>query len=365
MLKYFLLSALLCLSCCLCAQQLRPETDFSQVDSLAMTVKYDDDIVRLTRQLTSPFPEQLFKARAIFRWITDNIAYDSRYYNRYNYKGKEPKTYRCGDDDQDCLIRKHVWESEYLRNVLNNKKAVCGGYAMLFKEMCRIAGIQSEIVPGYVRTEYYQIGTTGELDHAWNAVLLDGTFYLLDATWAAGGCAKDDNGRLLQFHKQFNNYYWLTPPDEFSKEHYPEDPRWVLLHNYTKDDFSSTPYYAPGEVGNIKLLLPRSGIINTRKGDTLRFKLTYAGYLHKLQINTNIFQNPDIWMWEYADKHTKIKVPDTLAINKQQYVNYMQQGNSYEFAYVVKDNSLEYLDLIFDQRRVMRFKVNIFRKSLF
>ncbi len=30
--------------------------------------------------------------------------------------------------------------------------------------MCDIAGIESEYVSGYIRTEYYQIGSPGELD---------------------------------------------------------------------------------------------------------------------------------------------------------------------------------------------------------
>jgi transglutaminase/protease-like cytokinesis protein 3 len=108
--------------------------------------------------------------RAIFRWITENIAYDFKYYNKYNYKGKEPKSFNCSGDSMQCEIRKRVWETEYVNKVLDQKKAVCQGYSMLFKKMCDIAGIPSEVVPGYVRTEYYEVGTIGNLSHAWNAV---------------------------------------------------------------------------------------------------------------------------------------------------------------------------------------------------
>jgi hypothetical protein len=228
---------------------------------------------------------------------------------------------------------------------------------MLFKKMCNLAGIDAEVVSGYVRMEYYEIGTPGNLDHAWNVVRLDGAYHLLDPTWAAGGCGETEDGKLLPFHKQFNDYYWLTPPEEFAKNHYPEDTKWVLLANYKQDNFSANPYYAPAEVSNIKLIFPKSGIIHARKGDTIRFKIKYTGHFNDLQINTNIFQNPDIWTEEYISKRKFIRVPDTLAIKKQQYVKYGKDGDTYEFAYIVRDHTLEWLDVLFDKNRVLRFKV--------
>jgi hypothetical protein len=41
-----------------------------------------------------PFSAAVIKSEAIFRWITDNIAYDYKFYNTYEYKGKEPKSFR-------------------------------------------------------------------------------------------------------------------------------------------------------------------------------------------------------------------------------------------------------------------------------
>jgi len=322
-----------------------------------MTVKYDGDIARLTKQLTDPFADKLLKVRAIFRWITDNIEYDYKFYNKTSYKGKEPKPFECFGDSMTCETKKQVWENSYINKALDNKKAVCQGYSMLFARMCKIAGVEAEVVPGYIRTQYYEVGNMGDLDHAWNSVLINGSWYLVDVTWAAGGCTADEDGKLLAFVKRLNEYYWLTPPADFAKNHYPEEPKWVLIANYKQDDFAANPYYASDEVGNIKLISPKSGIIIAKKGDTIRFKLKYSGHFDELQINTNIFQNPDVWMLEYISKHKAMRVPDTLAIKKQQYVKYRQNGDTYEFAYIVKDNTLEYLEILFDKRRVMRFKV--------
>ncbi|HET9056093.1 MAG TPA: transglutaminase domain-containing protein [Chitinophagaceae bacterium] len=334
----------------------KAEVNFSLVDSFATTVKYKRDLTVLTQELTSPYPEQLFKARAIFKWIAENIRYDYKYYNRYYYKSKEPKTYKC-KDDKDCEAKRIVWEIRYIDRILRRKKAVCQGYSMLFKKMCDIAGLRSEMVPGYVRTEHYQVGTAGTLDHVWNTVWIDSTYYLLDATWAAGGCGKNDDGKLLRFTKNFNGYYWLTPAADFARNHFPQNNKWVLLPNYTKDSFAANPYYLSSEIRNIKLLTPSSGVIAAKKGDTIRFKIDYTGFFKELQINTNLFRNPDIWVWDEISKRKKVPGLDTLAIKKQKYINYKRDGSIYEFEYVVSDNSLYFMDILFDRQRMMRFKI--------
>ncbi len=334
--------------------------DFSKADTVAMHIKYDGDISHLTKELTDPFPEKILKVRAIFRWITDNIAYDNKFYNKYYYKGKEPKTFSCSGDSLGCAIKKEVWETRYINNVLDDKKGVCQGYSMLFKKMCNLAGIEAEVIPGYVRTEDYEIGNMGNLDHAWNAFKIDFYYYLVDATWAAGGCAKDDDEKLLPFNKHFNDYYWLTPPDDFARNHFPEEPKWVLISHYTKENFKLNPYYAGDEIGKIKLITPASGMITVKKGDTIHFNLTYAGNFRDLQINTNVFRNPDIWYFEEI-KHKKERKLDTAAVKKQRYVKYNRNGNNYKFDYIVNDNSLYYLEVLFDTKRAMRFKVSVRR----
>lgn len=155
--------------------------NFNVIDSFVKTIQYKNDLSALTKALTMPYAVQVHKARAIFRWITENIVYDYKYYNKYYYNGKEPEGFKC-KGKKTCETEKMEWETKYINNVLRNKKAVCQGYAMLFKKMCDIAGLQSEIITGYVRTAYYQVGTAGTLDHAWNAVMIDSTYYLLDAT---------------------------------------------------------------------------------------------------------------------------------------------------------------------------------------
>lgn len=328
----------------------------SSIDSFTRTVQYKRDLTTLTNELTAPFTAQRDKARAIFRWITDNIAYDYKYYNKNHYQGKEPKGIRC-KDDADCAAKKMEWEIKYINRILQKKRAVCHGYAMLFQKMCTLAGLRSEFVPGYTRTEYYQVGTAGSLDHAWNVVWIDSVYYTLDATWAAGGCPKDDNGKLGRFKKHYNDYYWLTPAADFARNHYPQTAKWTLLTNYTKDSFATNHYYESRVLPRLTLLAPHSGIVNAKKGDTVHFKIDYRGSVQYLQINSNIFRNPDIWTYEETRRRKKVRKLDTFALKKQQYVIYKKSGTVYEFSYPVTDESLYYIDILFDRQRVMRFKV--------
>ena len=332
--------------------------DYSRVDSHAVKIKYKNDLRVLTKELTSPFPDDMSKSRAIFRWITENIQYDYKYYNRFYYRGRFPKAYKCRNDEQ-CKTREIAWEIKYVDKVLRKRKAVCLGYAMLFKKMCELAGIQSEIVTGSVRTEYYQVGAAGSGEHAWNVVWLDSSYYLLDPTWASGGCSRDEDGKLTDFFKDFDEYYWLTPPSDFARSHFPQEAKWALLPGYAGDNFAANPYYLSSQLSNLKLIAPHSGLITAKLGDTIRFKLEYPGKIQHLQINSNDFRNPYIWTWENVSSRKKLRVQDSTALKKQQYIRYQRSGNVYEFTYVVTSKSLYYLDLIFDTKRVMRFRIKV------
>jgi len=332
--------------------------DYSSVDSVAKTVRYRGNLDSLTLQLTAPYTQPLFKARAIFIWITDNIAYDYKHYNHLNFKGEVEQSFSCSDDE-DCAARRVAWETKYLDRVLRRKKAVCEGYALLFKKMCTLAGLTAEVIPGYSRSKDYQVGTPGTLDHAWDALWLDSSYYLLDPTWAAGGCMTDEEGKLLFFQKRFNNYYWLTPPAEFSRNHYPRDSIWTLIPHYTKEKFAKNPYYLPSELANIHVRTPATGVITTKKGDTIRFSVQYREGFQDLQINSNLFRNPDLWTSEKLSRRKTIRRLDTAAQRRQQYVPYRRDGHTYSFEYVVTDSALYYLDILFDRRQVLRFIVQI------
>jgi transglutaminase/protease-like cytokinesis protein 3 len=62
-------------------------------------------------------------------------------------------------------------------------------------------------------------------NHAWNAVLIDHKWYLVDPTWASGYT----NRAVTKFTRKRNDFYYLTPAEDFILDHYPDDPQWQLL----------------------------------------------------------------------------------------------------------------------------------------
>ena len=326
--------------------------DYSSIDSIARTVKYNGDIYVLTKTLTAAYPEKLAKTRAIFIWITENIAYDYKFINKK--KSIKGPVYKTGAN-YDAILQD--WENEYLRKILKRKKAICDGYATLFKSMCTIAGIRAEVINGYTKSKYYQVGSTGSVNHAWNAVWLDSSYYLLDATWAAGGCGERNDGKLYPFRKEYDGYYWLTSFHDLARNHYPEDKKWVFENNYTKEKFANNPFYDHGILPDIQLLSPASGVIHARKGDTIPIAFRYFKHLDKIQVNTNIVRNLTVYKEVKKSRRRVHKEIDSFALSKQRYIDYQQTGFRYSFDYIVTDPFLNYLDILFDYRRALRFKV--------
>jgi hypothetical protein len=161
----------------------------------------------------------------------------------------------------------------------------------------------------------------------------------------------------MYIRKGLDEYYWFTSFDDLSRNHYPADARWVFDPGYTKEKYAANPYYSPDIISSIKLLSPGSGVISARVGDTIHFTFVYSGGIEHLQINSNVWRNLSIWETKGKHRRRTIQKLDTFAIRKQQYVPFKQNNGTYEFDYVATSASLEYLDVLVDYKRVMRFNV--------
>ncbi|MFQ5605642.1 MAG: transglutaminase domain-containing protein [bacterium] len=188
----------------LCPAQTLASRDFTQIDRHALNTPKSakSSLKRLADYLTNPSMTDLQKARAIFRWITENIEYDAQGLFTGNYGDLRPES------------------------VLQSGRAVCDGYSGIFESLGKAAGLEIVKISGYSKGYGYTIGThfTGPPNHAWNAVKIDGQWRLFDATWGAGYL---NDSR--QFVREFQEHYFLTPPEEFIYDHYPTAPRWQLL----------------------------------------------------------------------------------------------------------------------------------------
>ena len=324
-------------------------TEFDSIDNYVKKVKYNGDISKLVSDLTITCKTDIEKSRAIYFWITENISYDYKTYN----KKKKVKSIKC-KGKADCDLKIASWKNKILDRVLSKKIAICSGYSELFKKMCNLAKVDCEVVEGYTKSEPNQIGKMGVLDHAWNVLNIDNKYYYLDLTWAAGSCSKNKKGKLDKFYKERNEYYWLTPIDKLSRNHFPKDT--LQLHNskYNKELFKRNPYIKNSIIPDIEIFSPNSGIITAKICDTIKIQFEYLKEIKNIQVNTNIKKNPKVWKFENG-----IEVLDEKVILKQQYINFKKDNEIYSFDFVLDNKSIRYIEILFDYRLRIKYLVKI------
>jgi hypothetical protein len=191
--------------------------------ALQAPAEAEQSVAELARYLVQPAKSNKEKARAIYRWITDRIAYDADAL----FAGQSP----------DSAPEK----------VLTARKALCGGYANLFKALCLEAGVKAVLIQGKVKGHEYNEGKPATTTlHGWNAIKLDDDWYLVDATWGAGGL-KDK-----KFVKNFDDFYFLPPPEALVFTHFPRKANCQLLEEPLSEEvFDRQPrvsarYFAVG-----------------------------------------------------------------------------------------------------------------------
>jgi hypothetical protein len=212
----------------LCFSQ-NKKSEYSTVDNkiLALSLYKADNLDSLAVLLTKDFSSEKEKTRAVYFWVANNITYNiPKYAERRNAMN---------------VILKKKDESEAAEKIIQTRKAICEGYSNLVKALCDRAGVRCEIVEGIGQPQKNQYDL-----HAWNAVMIEGEWKLLDATWSAGGIDMKKN----IFHKDFEDNFFLMPPSEFIKTHYPFDPAWQLLfHPLHRKDFESSKTFSSDTTG--------------------------------------------------------------------------------------------------------------------
>jgi hypothetical protein len=281
----------------------------------------------LAQLLTANYSTQRQKVESIFRWITDNISYNVKSLTRTG----SPVIYEEPDDTARVLkpLTERVAET-----VLRRRIAVCDGYARLFKSLCDHAGIGCEIITGYARVSWDRSHTRFRSNHKWNAVLIDNKWYLLDATWASGFITFRN-----EFIREYDSYYFLTPPEQFIRDHYPEDLNWTLMDKPpVVAEFYHSPLRYNGFIRcGITSYYPQTGVIDVTAGDSVRFQIE---------------SNSERKIFLVAEK-PPVDSDDVEPDRK---------GAGYrkaEYVYAVSDTSPEWLYAICDGEVILRYKLNV------
>ena len=134
-----------------------------------------DKLNVMTKSLTANVKTDKEKINVIYSYIIENIKYDNNKINNIS---------------TDYVPQ--------LDEILSSKSGICYDYAALFAGMLRSEGIHTKLVKGYKNDmkEY----------HAWNEVLIDGIWVIIDTTYDAA------------LNKQKNKPSMYKRTDEYNKQ---------------------------------------------------------------------------------------------------------------------------------------------------
>ncbi len=205
---------------------------YGQADSRAYRVptQYNDNLDELVTYLIKPYEKrEELKARVIFAWIVYHIQYDE-----YEYKTK----YEWSRDKKEITCKNGLCTKQTPFDTFEIRSGVCRHFADLFQYMATKAGLKSVIITGMSQGQ----------GHAWNAVMVNNKWYLLDTTWAAGSKnafrgIKNDRayqrakeirerkakGGRIKGSKRINEQWFFPEPKKFYQTHKPNDETWRLF----------------------------------------------------------------------------------------------------------------------------------------
>ncbi len=253
------------------------DIDFKKADSVALSNHGEDltSLPELSFKLTASLTTDVERFRAIYRWVCTNIANDYGLYLKNNRKRQRFK---------DDSLKLEEWNTKFRRKLFKKlqkkKRTICTGYAYLVKSLANFANIECEIVQGYGRVSTTNIKTLDLPNHSWNAVKLNGKWYLCDPTWASG-IPKPKTGK---FHFKYNDGFFLANPKLFAVNHFPIESRWWLLEDNIPsfEQFLNAPVIYGKAYKNLELHNePQQMHHNIKKHG----KVTFA-YVLKNSINT-------------------------------------------------------------------------------
>ena len=200
--------------------------DFQEVDRYARNApKNVQSIDELVSYFSSIQVKPIEKARMIYVWLTDNISYDAKAYNLKNIGDNSPST------------------------VFKSKKAVCAGFANLYTELGEKMGLEIETISGVAKGYEFEENVSDDLEesinHAWNAIRIDGEWRVFDATWGEGYGMSNKKGKL-ESTKKFDETWFNVNPVNALFTHFPEDMNKQYINNPIRfESFLTLPYLLP------------------------------------------------------------------------------------------------------------------------
>ena len=279
---------------------------------------------KLAERIQKDFNSDYDKAKAIYTWIALNIKYDYALFLKppksqgFTYSTEAEKQRKI-QDLNDKLIQK----------TFKSQKGVCEGFTALYQHLSDLAGLKSEIITGDSKIGLSDIGRKKTFsNHAWNIVLIDKKWRLIDVTWAQG-YYDYSKGRMVN---DFTPIYFDTDPEYFFAKHFPDSGTY-LGNKLNKNDFLNGPLiYNKTIEGDYRIKSPESGIIEAKNGDKITFEIK------------NVSKSDQVFYLNKKNQPVKIQNPKEK-----------RGGLEFQITY---DNSIgEYITLFVDTASIASFKI--------
>ena len=297
----------------------------SEVDKIvAKYPKNFDSTEKLADRIEKDFDSDAERARAIYSWIAFNIRYD---YNAYlNPPRVQGFSYSTEAEKQRKIKQLN---DNLIQKAFNSKKAVCEGFTALYQNLAEQVGLKCEIVKGDSKTRLADIGRKNtSSNHAWNMVLINKKWRLIDVTWGQG-YYDSNKGRMVN---DFNPIYFDTDPDYFFAKHFPDSGSF-LGDRLNKDDFLNGPLIYNKTIENdYKIKTPSSGIMEVKNGDKITVEIK------------NVSKSNQVF---YLNKKNQ---PVTVQ-------NPKQKRGSLEFQILIDSNVGNYITIFVDTDSIVSFKI--------
>src|SRR5688572_19037674 len=287
---------------------------YKDVDSLMRSynenIRSSDELYKVVYFIRKNFEPDSLRLRASFIWITENIDYDIK-----GFEKEDPR-------------------SSMLNYVVKNKKAVCGGYAALLKFFCDAFNIESKIIYGTARTGKRDINISQlrlRVNHAWNAVKINGNWRLIDPTWAAGS-VDDSDEENLKYYKDYRETYYFTPPEKLIFNHFPDQYQNQFLNKAVPAvKFKKWPLFTTLFLGDsIAEIYPDTALIRIKMGDTVHFKIKTPVYSSHMCFGSENLKKASYWGKVKKDGDwLLVDYPVQVRGNYNIYVGYCIPGTSF------------------------------------
>ncbi|MBZ4034640.1 transglutaminase [Flavobacterium sp. 17A] len=297
----------------------------SEVDKIvAKYPKSFNTTEKLAERIEKDFDSDAERARAIYAWIAFNIKYD---YNAFLNPPRVQGFSYSSEAEKQRKIKQ--LNDNLIQKAFKSQKAVCEGFTALYQNLAEQVGLKCEIIRGDSKTRLADIGRKNtSSNHAWNMVLVDKKWRLIDVTWGQG-YYDSNKGRMVN---DYDPIYFDTDPDYFFAKHFP-DSGTFLGNRLSKDDFLNGPLIYNKTIENdYKIKTPDSGIIQAKNGDKITIEIKNVS-----KANQVFYLNR---------KNQPVKV-----------LNPKEKRGGLEFQILVDNNIGDYITIFIDTNSIVSFKI--------